>query len=165
MKEKGIAYILWAGCFVGLCGLHRLYTGRIGTGLLYLFTFGLVGIGQFVDLFAVPRLVDDANARLALEGVDPAALLAAGGAGRLLGRRVVPRTSEQFQVALVQAAEEHGGNLTVAEAVGATGRSFKDVKAQLDEMAVNGFIEMDSDDAGQVFYRFPGIGPDSAARG
>ena len=69
MKEKGIAYILWAGCFVGLFGLHRLYTGRIGTGLLYLFTFGLAGIGQFVDLFAVPRLVEDANARLALEGV------------------------------------------------------------------------------------------------
>jgi TM2 domain-containing membrane protein YozV len=158
VKEKGIAYILWAGCFMGLCGLHRLYTGRIGTGLLYLFTFGLLGIGQFVDLFTIPTLVSDANARLALAGVDPAALIAAGGAGRLLGGRVVPRNSEQFQVALVQAAEHCGGKLSVAEAVASTGRSFKDVKRQLDDMAVNGFIEMDSDDAGQVFYKFPGIG-------
>lgn len=50
MKDKGIAYMLWAACFVGVCGLQRLYNGKIGTGLLYLFTFGLVGVGQFIDL-------------------------------------------------------------------------------------------------------------------
>jgi TM2 domain-containing membrane protein YozV len=158
VKEKGIAYILWAGCFVGICGLHRLYAGRIGSGLLYLFTFGLVGIGQFVDLFGVGRMVDEANARLALGGADPRDVLAAGGAAHLLGGRRVPRTTEELQVALVQAAERNHGMLTVAEAVAETGRGFKDVQAQLRDMAVNGFIELDSDDQGQEYYRFPGVG-------
>jgi TM2 domain-containing membrane protein YozV len=158
VKEKGTAYILWAGCFLGLAGLHRLYAGKIGTGLLYLFTFGLFGIGQFVDLFLIPRIVEDANNRLALEGVDPS-LIGRGGAQALLGGKRRPRTTEEFQVALVQAAEKHGGRLTAAEAVSETGRGFKEVKRQLDEMAVNGFIEMDSNDEGEEYYHFPGLGP------
>jgi TM2 domain-containing membrane protein YozV len=158
VKEKGIAYILWAACFMGICGLHRLYNGKIGSGLLYLFTFGLLGVGQFLDLFSIPRMVDEANARLALQGVDPRDVIAAGGAQALLPGKRKPRTTEEFQVSLVQAAEQNGGRLTVAEAVAATGRSFRDVRDQLNEMVVNGYIELDSDDVGQEFYRFPGIG-------
>ena len=157
MKEKGIAYILWAGMFMGVCGLQRLYSGKIGTGLLYLFTFGLFGVGQIVDLFLIPKMVDEANMRLALEGVDPA-MLGRGGAVALLGGKRIPRTTEEFQVALVQAAEKHGGKLTTSEGVSETGRGFKDVKRHLDQMAVNGFIELDSDDSGNEFYRFPGLG-------
>jgi TM2 domain-containing membrane protein YozV len=157
VKEKGTAYILWAGMFVGACGLQRLYTGKIGTGLLYLFTFGLFGVGQLVDLFLIPRMVEDANNRLALQGVDPA-LLGRGGAAALLTGRKIPRTTEEFQVALVQAASENGGRLTMAEAVAGTGRSFKDVKKQLDDMAVSGYIELDSDEHGNEFYTFPGLG-------
>jgi TM2 domain-containing membrane protein YozV len=156
MKEKGIAYILWAGMFLGVCGLQRLYSGKIGTGLLYLFTFGLFGIGQIVDLFLIPGMVEDANNRLALTGVDPA-LLGRGGAIALVAGRRAPRTTEEFQVALVQAAEKHGGKLTPSEAVSETGRGFAEVKRQLDQMAVNGFIEMDSDDEGNEFYHFPGL--------
>lgn len=158
MKDKGIAYMLWAACFVGVCGLQRLYNGKIGTGLLYLFTFGLVGVGQFIDLFLIPGMVRDANARLAVGGADPAQLLAAGGAAALLsGQKRIPRTTDEFQVALVQAAEQNHGRLTIAEAVAATGRNFKDVKQELDNMAVNGYIELDSDDAGSLYYRFTGL--------
>lgn len=157
MKEKGTAYILWAGMFVGACGLQRLYAGKIGTGLLYLFTFGLFGIGQIVDLFLIPGLVEDANNRLLLQG-GGAGLISEGGRQYFLPGKRAPRTTEEFQVALVQAAEKHGGHLSTAEAVAETGRGFKDVKKQLDEMAVNGFIELDSDDDGNEFYRFPGLG-------
>lgn len=157
VKEKGIAYMLWAACFMGVCGLQRLYAGKIGTGLLYLFTFGLFGIGQFVDLFLIPRMVEDANNRLALEGVDVRQLGRGGALAALPGKRV-PRTTEEFQVALVQAAMQRGGKLSASEAVSETGRGFKEVKRQLDEMVVNGFIEMDSDEQGQEFYKFPGLG-------
>lgn len=63
MKKKSIAYILWCGGFVGLCGLHRLYAGRIGSGLLWLFTAGLLGIGQLIDLLLIPEHIDIANHR------------------------------------------------------------------------------------------------------
>lgn len=35
--------------FLGFTGAHRFYTGRIKSGILYLFTFGLFGIGWIVD--------------------------------------------------------------------------------------------------------------------
>ena len=155
MKEKGIAYILWAGMFLGVCGLQRLYNGKIGTGLLYLFTFGLFGIGQIVDLFLIPGMVEDANNRILMSGV-PAAALGAGAMVMLPARRQ-PRTTEEFQVALVQAAQKRGGRLTTAEGVSETGRGFAEVKRQLDQMAVAGYIEMDSNDDGEEFYRFPGL--------
>jgi hypothetical protein len=31
------------------------------------------------------------------------------------------------------------------------------VTKQLQEMAISGYVEEDSDDDGQVFYRFPGL--------
>lgn len=153
MKDKTIAYLLWCGCLVGACGLHRIYNGKYGTGFLWLFTFGLFGIGQFVDLFAIPGMVEDANNRLLVQAMGGAGAIAAGQAVRRL-----PRTTEEFQVALVQAAAAQGGRLTVAEAVAGTGRGFKEVEKQLVEMARSGYIEADSDDVGQVFYTFPGLG-------
>jgi TM2 domain-containing membrane protein YozV len=60
-----MAYLLWLGCFFGLCGLHRFYLGKPITGLLWLFTFGLVGFGQLVDLILIPGMVDTANRRTA----------------------------------------------------------------------------------------------------
>lgn len=61
MKKVWIAYVLWCGCFLGLAGLHRFYLGRIGTGILYLLTFGWFGIGLLIDLFTIPEMVRQRN--------------------------------------------------------------------------------------------------------
>jgi TM2 domain-containing membrane protein YozV len=61
MRSTPISYILWLFCFVGLCGLHRFYHGRWITGLIWLFTFGLFGIGQIIDLFLIPGMVRVSN--------------------------------------------------------------------------------------------------------
>lgn len=39
--------------FLGEFGIHRFYVGKIGTGILYLCTFGLCGIGWLVDFFTI----------------------------------------------------------------------------------------------------------------
>jgi TM2 domain-containing membrane protein YozV len=40
--------VLWILGLFGLCGLHRFYLRRWRTGLLWLLTFGLLGIGQLL---------------------------------------------------------------------------------------------------------------------
>lgn len=61
-KQVAVAYLLMIPCFFGVFGLHRFYTGRWISGLIWLATGGLCGIGQVVDLFFVPRMVEDVNA-------------------------------------------------------------------------------------------------------
>lgn len=38
---------------LGVLGVHRFYVGKIGTGLLWLFTGGMFGIGWIVDLVLI----------------------------------------------------------------------------------------------------------------
>lgn len=61
MRSTPVSYILWLLCLVGLFGLHRFYHGRWVTGLIWLFTFGLLGVGQIVDLFLIPGMVRVSN--------------------------------------------------------------------------------------------------------
>ena len=50
-KSKWTAFFL---CLVlGWLGGHRFYAGKIGTGILYALTFGGLGFGWFMDLFAI----------------------------------------------------------------------------------------------------------------
>lgn len=60
-KKAPTAFLLWLIGLLGVCGLHRFYVGRTWTGLLWLFTFGLLGLGQLFDLFLLGSMVRQAN--------------------------------------------------------------------------------------------------------
>lgn len=47
--------------FLGLFGAHRLYTGRILTGLLWMFTGGLLGAGVLYDFWTLNEQISQAN--------------------------------------------------------------------------------------------------------
>lgn len=65
LKSTGIVYLLWF--FLGFVGAHKFYLGRPIIGLLYLLTFGFLGIGMIVDLFTIPSQVRGANDKLMRE--------------------------------------------------------------------------------------------------
>lgn len=46
-KNKWVAF--WLCFFLGYFGAHKFYEGKIGMGILYVFTMGLFGIGWIVD--------------------------------------------------------------------------------------------------------------------
>ncbi len=50
-KSKGVAAVL--AFFLGYLGIHRFYVGKIGTGILWLLTLGLCGIGQLIDFIMI----------------------------------------------------------------------------------------------------------------
>ena len=51
IKNKWVAFFLCL--FLGYIGIHKFYEGKIGMGILYMFTGGLFGIGWFVDIIVL----------------------------------------------------------------------------------------------------------------
>ena len=67
MRSTFTAYLLWCLIFVGFGGIHRLYAGKVITGLIWLFTGGLLLVGQIIDLFFIPAMIDYANLKARVE--------------------------------------------------------------------------------------------------
>ncbi len=59
--DYNVAWLLLV--FLGLFGIHRFYLGKIGTGLLYLLTFGLFGLGYIYDLWTLNDQITLINGR------------------------------------------------------------------------------------------------------
>ncbi len=52
-KKKVTALILCLLGVIGLAGIHRFYTGKSFSGIVYLLTIGLFGLGTVVDLILI----------------------------------------------------------------------------------------------------------------
>ncbi len=65
MKSKTVALLLWF--FLGWLSAHRFYVGKTGTGILYLVTGQIAGIGWIVDLFLIGVMVDNYNNKKKIE--------------------------------------------------------------------------------------------------
>ena len=57
--DYSVAWILLV--FLGLLGIHRMYMGKWLTGILYLFTLGLFGLGYLYDLWTLNGQIDEEN--------------------------------------------------------------------------------------------------------
>jgi hypothetical protein len=61
-----VAYLLMLFSLIGVCGVQHFYLGKAGRGLLWLFTFGLLGVGLLVDAFTLGQQTKTVNARRAV---------------------------------------------------------------------------------------------------
>lgn len=52
-KDKWIALICCCVGLIGIAGIHKFYEGKVGMGIIYLFTLGLFGIGTVIDIIAI----------------------------------------------------------------------------------------------------------------
>jgi len=60
--DYSVAWILLT--FLGLFGIHRLYLGKWLTGLIYMFSGAIVGLGYLYDLWTLNEQVSRQNAHL-----------------------------------------------------------------------------------------------------
>ncbi|MCK9274838.1 MAG: TM2 domain-containing protein [Syntrophales bacterium] len=59
--DYNIAWVLLT--FLGLLGIHRMYMGKWITGILYLFTGGIVGLGYIYDYWTLNDQITVINSR------------------------------------------------------------------------------------------------------
>ncbi len=162
MNRLERSYLLWLGFIFFLAGLHRIHNGKVFTGLVWLFTWGLFGFGQFIDLLLIPNMVQEYDAKLQFRyGYSPL-----DAANRPQLQRVVqpielapptidPPNPNHLMIRLLQAAENRGGRLSVTQGVLDTGEGFAEVESVLKEMTKTGYVGIDNDPVtGIVVYLF-----------
>ncbi|KEF43292.1 MAG: hypothetical protein ER33_00680 [Cyanobium sp. CACIAM 14] len=140
-----LSYLFWCACFVGVCGLQRFYNRKPASGMLWLLTFGLCGIGQLLDLVLVPEMVRQANqAQLleqALAGTEAAAYPPLERQLLQLARRSRP-SGFTLNDALLELQLPPGANSGV-------------VTAEIERLLLDHLLDVGNDERGRVVYREP----------
>ena len=155
--EPGIAYVLWAFCFIGFCGVHRFYSGKVVSGLLYLFTFGFLGFGQLLDLLLIPGMTRERNMYLMYQ-----ATVASRNNGHKVTlveqpHEVKPVTKKEIDpmLLLLRTAAKHNNVLSVGQAMLGTEMPLEQVEGLLNKALKQGLAHIDNDiKTGAVRYHF-----------
>lgn len=159
-KSTGISYLLLGLAAFGAAGIHRFYLGRPVSGVIWFCTWGLFGIGSFVDLFLLPRMVEEENIRLGFRTLPrgdfraPRQLAAPDGVTAPVPRNPPAMAPEQ---AILQLAKTNDGCVTVAMVSVETGIALRRAKRALEKLVKDGFAERDVSTEGVALYVFPGL--------
>jgi TM2 domain-containing membrane protein YozV len=158
LYSTGIAYLLWFISGFGVLGFHRFYLGKIGTGLLYMFTGGLFGIGAFYDLITMPIQVREANLRIGY--CDAMFNAFAAGTRAPIDRtdtgraRVIGKKSGTLEQTILRTARKHQGVVTPSAIALESDRGLDEVKKALDTLVEKGYADLRVTRSGSLAYFF-----------
>jgi len=152
MYSTLIAYLLWffGGC--GALGFHRFYLGKIGTGLLWMCSGGLLGIGSLYDLITLSRQVREENFKKAvIEGtVRPNGWRAVNDVHT---RKVIEK--ENIEHVVLKLAKSNKGIITASDLALAAKTPVEEAKKTLDTMISKGHVELRVRQSGSLVYVVP----------
>jgi hypothetical protein len=149
-----IAYLLWLCSGCGALGFHRFYLGKVGTGILWMFSGGMCGIGCIYDAVTLPRQVQEANVRYAVEARVRGEL---GYGAPYAGAAAKPEDREKT---VLRVARANGGFVTPGEAALEGDMTVDEARKLLEKMAAKGNAEMRVRSSGVVVYFFPEFAKD-----
>jgi len=152
----GIAYLLWFLSGFGVLGFHRFYLGKVPTGILWMSTKGLGGIGSIFDFFTLPAQVREANIRRAI--LDESIRHETGGKSwRNVtdGEARIVHEKESVERVILKMAKQNKGILTASELALAANISVEESKRDLDAMVSKGFAELRVRQSGVLVYTIP----------
>jgi len=157
MFSTGIAYLLWwiSGC--GWLGFHRFYLGKIGTGLLWMFTGGMLGIGSIYDLVTLSKQVREANIQKAIENGMISPNNSGGWRNVDDGKTRFIDEKESLELIALKVAKLNNGIITASELALAAKTSIEEAKKTLDAMVSKGHAELRVRQSGSLVYAIPDI--------
>ncbi|MCF2971721.1 TM2 domain-containing protein [Synechococcus sp. Nb3U1] len=162
-KSTGTAYAFWCLGFFGACGIHRLYAGKTGTGILWLLTFGLLGIGQLIDLFLIPGMVEDYNFKQAVlrsQGSQPSLEPPTQTTPASLPQE--PLKGQALMREILRLAQQRQGILTLSEIAIDLPADFDEIEQALQELSRRGMAFPENNRiTGAVEYQFVHLLPRS----
>ena len=159
MYNTIIAYILFFVSGFGALGFHRFYLGKIGTGLLWMFTGGMVMIGSIYDLLTLPRQVREANIRQAILEESVRSKIAGKPDWRKIenGQSRIVREKESIERVILRLAKTNKGILTASEVALSANIPIEEAKRDLDAMVSKGYAELRVRQSGALVYTIPDL--------
>ena len=148
--------------------------GEIRHGLLYFFTFGLFGIGQFIDLFLIPGMVERENKKeelqrgttvnINIQGVTAQQEYASAErrAAPAMPQKTPqtaaePETGKALEAKILKLARNFRGRLTPLELAANSSLSLEEADRALEDIVRRGYANMAVSDSGNIMYEFSGF--------
>lgn len=153
-----LAYLLWLCSGCGALGFHRFYLGKIGTGLIWMLSGGMFGIGCIYDAVTLSRQVQEANVRYEVEARVRGEL--GYGYGTAAYATNARAKSEDPEKTVLRVARANGGFVTPGEAALEGDMSVDEARKVLEKLASRGNAEMRVRSSGVVVYFFPEFAKD-----
>ncbi|AFZ16529.1 NINE protein [Allocoleopsis franciscana] len=162
MRKTKVAYILWCTCFVGLAGVHRLYSGKYLSGLVWLFTLGFLGIGQLIDLALIPGMIEEKNLKdkwLSHRSNNHIAIIpevVVGTANEIRPTFREPTNKVELSdiQTIFQLAKDNQGKVSLVDCVIATGKPASELRKALEYLCLEGFLAVDNyPEPGSLVYK------------